>query len=99
MASNTDVVKKNYTVTCLSELRVKKSLKSVNIWQSYKQKRDCLVHFLRLLAVCWPSAQSAWDNRALACNFATKYSPMKKNSLTHSAINLFNFVINNPTTR
>jgi len=25
--------------------------KSVNIWQSYTQKRDCLVHFLRLLAV------------------------------------------------
>ena len=24
--------------------------KSVNIWQSYKQERDCLMHFLRLLA-------------------------------------------------
>jgi len=33
--------------------------KSVNIWQSYKQERDCLVHFLCLLAVCWPGAQSA----------------------------------------
>ena len=31
--------------------------KSVNIWQSYKQNRDCLVHFLCLLAVCWPGAQ------------------------------------------
>jgi len=30
-----------------------------NLWQSYKQERDCLVHFLRLLAVCWPGAQSA----------------------------------------
>ena len=40
-------------------LRVKKKLKSVNFWQTYKQKRDCLVHFLRLLAVCWPGAQSA----------------------------------------
>ena len=29
----------------LLSLRVKK-LKSVNIWQSYKQKCDCLVHFL-----------------------------------------------------
>ena len=29
-----------------------KKLKSVNIWHSYKQERDCLVHFLRLLAVC-----------------------------------------------
>jgi len=25
-------------------LRVKKVFKSVNIWQSYKQERDCLVH-------------------------------------------------------
>jgi len=42
----------------LLSLRVKKNFKSVNIWQSYKQKRDCFVHFLRLLAVCWPGAQS-----------------------------------------
>jgi len=33
-----------------------KKLKSRNIWQSYKKRRDCFVHFLRLLAVCWPSA-------------------------------------------
>jgi len=33
-----------------------KFLKSVNVWHSYKQERDCLVHFLRLLAVCWPGA-------------------------------------------
>jgi len=33
-----------------------KKLKSVNIWQSYEQKRDRLVHFLRLLAVCWLDA-------------------------------------------
>jgi len=25
-----------------------KKLKSVNIWQSYKQERDCLMHFARL---------------------------------------------------
>ena len=43
----------------LLSLRVKKKLKSVNIWQIYKQKHDCLMHFLRLLAVCWPGAQSA----------------------------------------
>ena len=49
--------------------------KSVNIWQSYKQERDCLVHFLHLLAMRWPVAQSAWDIHALACNFA-KYSPI-----------------------
>ena len=52
-----------------------KKLKSVNIWQSYKQDRDCLEHFLPLLAVCWPGAQSSWDNHSLACNFA-KYSPI-----------------------
>ena len=31
--------------------------KSMNIWQSYKQERDCFVHFFCILAVCWPSAQ------------------------------------------
>jgi len=35
----------------LLSLTVKKNLKSVNIWQSYKQERDCFVHFRRLLAV------------------------------------------------
>jgi len=43
----------------LLSLESEKNFKSVNIWQSYKQKRDCLVHFLHLLAVCWPGAQSA----------------------------------------
>jgi len=33
----------------LLSLWVKKYLKSVNIWQSYKQERDCLVHFISLL--------------------------------------------------
>ena len=49
--------------------------KSVNIRQISKQERGSLVHFLRLLAVCWPGAQSAWGNHDLACNFA-KYSPI-----------------------
>jgi len=46
--------------------------------QSYKQERDCIhciVHFLRLLPVCWPGAQSARDNHVHACKFA-KYSPI-----------------------
>jgi len=34
--------------------------KSVNIWQSYKPERGCLMHFLHLLAVCWPDAKSAF---------------------------------------
>jgi len=41
----------------LLSLWVNKKLKSVNIWQSYKQERDYFVHFLRLLAVCWPITQ------------------------------------------
>jgi len=57
--------------------------KSVNIWQSYKQERDYLVHFFRLLAVCWPGAQSAWDNYALACNFAI-HSPILNFFLTQT---------------
>jgi len=36
--------------------------KLVNTWQSYKQERDCLQHFLRLLAVYWPGVLSVWDN-------------------------------------
>jgi len=36
----------------LLSLRVKFFFESVNVWQSYKQERDCLVHFLCLLAVC-----------------------------------------------
>ena len=43
----------------LLRLSVKNYFKSVNIWQSYKQERGCLVHFLRLFAPRWPSAQSA----------------------------------------
>ena len=27
---------------------LEKKFKSANIWQSYKQKSDCLVHFLRV---------------------------------------------------
>ena len=41
----------------LLSLSLKKIFKSVNIRQSYRQGRDCLVHFLRLLAVYWPGAQ------------------------------------------
>jgi len=52
-----------------------KKLKTVNIWHSHKQERDCLVHFLRLLAVLARRANKiARDNHVLACNF-TKYSP------------------------
>ena len=51
------VVNKQIKKGLLLSLRVKEILESVNIWQSYKQERDCFVHFLRLLAVRLPSAQ------------------------------------------
>jgi len=41
---------------------------------------------LRLLAACWPGAQSARDNDVLACNFA-KYLPNLKKSVTHRLSN------------
>jgi len=34
-------------------------LKSVNIWQSYKQERDCLVHFVRLANTLLKDGESA----------------------------------------
>jgi len=72
--------------------------KSVNIWQRYKQEQDCLVHFLRLLAVFWPGVQSARDNHALACSFA-KYSPIfKKIHPQTQQLSFLNLIINNPTT-
>ena len=42
-----------------ASLRVKKMLKSVNIWQSYKQDRDCLVHIARLANTLLKDVESA----------------------------------------
>jgi len=53
---------------------------------SSKKTWLCLVHFLRLLAVCWPGRQSARDSHALACNFAEYSDRFFKKS--HTAINL-----------
>jgi len=65
----------------------------MNIWQSNQQERDCFVHFLRLLAVRWPSPQSARDNQVLACNFA-KYSRILTIFFTHRLNNkLFLFCL------
>ena len=66
------------TVTQLptvSELSVNKISKSVNIWQSHKQERDCLGHFARLANTLLNDEESARDNHVLACNFA-KYLPI-----------------------
>jgi len=59
----------------LLSLWVKNLLKSVNIWQSYKQERDCLVHFVRLANTLLKDGESARNYHVLACNFA-KYSPI-----------------------
>ena len=48
-------------------------VKSVNIWQSYKQERGCLMHFARLTNTLLKDEESARDNHVLACHFA-KYS-------------------------
>ena len=45
------VVNKQIKRSLLLGLKVKKKLKSVNIWQSYNQERVCIMNFLRPLAV------------------------------------------------
>ena len=50
-------------------------LVSVNILQSYKQERGCLVHFVRLSTTLLKDEESAQDNHVLVCNFA-KYLPI-----------------------
>ena len=55
--------------------RVKEILKSVSVWQSYKQERGCLMHFARLANTLLKDEESARDNHVLACDFA-KYSPI-----------------------
>jgi len=47
----------------------------VNIYQSYKQPRNCLMHFARLANTLLKDVESARDNHVLACNFS-KYSPI-----------------------
>ena len=53
------LITKLRNVYCDAMSASEKKVKSVNIWQSYKQERGGLVHFLRLLSVHWPGAQSA----------------------------------------
>jgi len=43
------------------------------IWQSYKQERGCLMHFVRLANTLLKDEESARDNQVFACNVA-KYS-------------------------
>ena len=54
---------------------MKNVLKLVNIWQSYKQERGCLIHFARQAKTLLNDEGTARVNHVLACNFA-KYSPI-----------------------
>jgi len=40
---------------------------SVNIWQSYKQERGSIVHFVRLATTLLKDEESTRDNHVLAC--------------------------------
>ena len=63
--------------------------KSVNIWQSYKQERGCLLlHFARLANTLLKDEESARDNNVFACNFAKIFTDFNFFSLSDSAINL-----------
>jgi len=59
-----------FITECVSEKMV-----IVNVWQSYKQERGCLMHFAHLANTLLKDEESARDNHVLACNFA-KYSPI-----------------------
>jgi len=48
---------------------------NLNVSQSYKQERGCLMHFARLANTLLKDEENARDNHVLACNFA-KYSPI-----------------------
>ena len=70
------VVNNQIKKVLLLSVRVKNFLKSVNISQSYKQERGCLMHFARRrLAYTLKDEESARDNHVLGFNFA-KYSPI-----------------------
>jgi len=56
-------------------VRVKKIVKSVNIWQSYKEEHGCLMHFACLANTLLKDEESARDNHVIDCIFA-KYSPI-----------------------
>jgi len=70
----------------LLSLPVKK-LKSVNIWQSYKQEGSCLVHFVCLATTLLKDEESAQHIPPFAHNYAI-YSQFLKKSLMKSAVNL-----------
>jgi len=69
-------------------------IKSVSIWQSCKQERDCLMHFALLANTLLKDEESARDNHVLACNF-TDFIFFHSQTQQYTFLNL---VIKNPTT-
>jgi len=64
--------------------------KSVNIWQSYKQKRDCLMHFACLANTLLNDEECARDIDVFARNFAKYSLILKFFSLSgHESVALF----------
>jgi len=47
-----------------------KKIKSVNIWQSYKEERGFVMHFARLANTLLKDEESTRDNHVLAFEFA-----------------------------
>jgi len=54
----------------IAESASEKKLKSANIWQSYKQERDCLMLVVRLTNTLLELEESARDN--VCCEFLTQ---------------------------
>jgi len=78
------VVNNQINKNLLLSLSMKKYLKSVNIWQSYKQGHGCPMHFVSLANTLLNAHET---NYVLACNFA-KYSLIEFFSLADSAMSL-----------
>ena len=74
--------------------RVEKNLKSVNIWQHYKQERGCLMHFARLANTLLMHETITF----LLVNLPDIHR-FNKMSLSDSAINLFSWLLTTATTR
>jgi len=66
----------------LSNLRVKKIKIGEYLSKRCKQKRDCLLVFLRLLAVCWSGARKVRETTMLLLVTVNIFG------ISHSAINL-----------
>jgi len=65
-----EVVNNQIKKGLLLSLWVKK-IKSVNIWQSYKEERGCLMHFARLANTLLRDGESARDNHVQLCQMFT----------------------------